>query len=90
MSSGEEAPRPPRSLERGQGQLSKGALGHHTGRAGDRPYEEHLVEHAGVRLGIIGVDMNGGPRDLDASARRAALCFVREAVARRSRPTMAV
>jgi hypothetical protein len=48
------------------------------------------VEHAGVRLGIIGVDMNGGPRDLDASARRAALCFVREAVARRSRPTMAV
>ena len=58
--------------------------------ASDHPYEEHLVKHAGVRLGIIGVDMNRSPRDLDASVRRAATRFVREAVTRRSRPTMAV
>lgn len=58
--------------------------------ASDRPYEEHLVERAGVRLGIVGVDMNGGTRDLDASVRRAATHFVQEAVARRFRPTIAV
>jgi 5-methylcytosine-specific restriction enzyme subunit McrC len=58
--------------------------------ASGRSYEEHIVEGAGVSLGIIGVEMSGSPRDLEARVRRAARHLVRQAARRRSMQTMVV
>jgi 5-methylcytosine-specific restriction enzyme subunit McrC len=55
-----------------------------------QPHEEHLVEHAGVTLGITGVEMSGDPRNLEASVRRAAQNLVRQAEHRRFARTTAV
>jgi 5-methylcytosine-specific restriction enzyme subunit McrC len=57
--------------------------------ASGRPHEEHFVEHAGVSLGITGIEMGSDLRKLEASVRRAARNLVRQAV-RRSTQTIAV
>jgi 5-methylcytosine-specific restriction enzyme subunit McrC len=58
--------------------------------ASDRAHEEHTVEQAGVSMEILGVEMGGHSRDLEARVRRAARHLVRQAAGRRSTQTMAV
>jgi hypothetical protein len=58
--------------------------------ASERPPERHVVERAGIGLEILGVKMDGTPRDLDAPVRLAARRLVQQARYFRSEYTLAV
>jgi 5-methylcytosine-specific restriction enzyme subunit McrC len=53
--------------------------------ASERPLERHVVERAGINLEIVGVEMSGSPRRLEARVREAAGRLVRQAARQRSR-----
>jgi 5-methylcytosine-specific restriction enzyme subunit McrC len=53
--------------------------------ASERPLERHVVERAGINLEIVGVEMSGSPRSLEARVREAAGRLVRQAARQRSR-----
>ena len=58
--------------------------------ASEQQPERHMVEHAGIGLEVVGVKMDGAPRDLDAPVRRAARRLVQQARYFRSEYTPAV
>ena len=58
--------------------------------ASEQPPGRHVVERAGISLEIVGVKMDGAPRDLDAPVRRAARRLVQQARFFRSKYTPAV
>jgi len=58
--------------------------------ASEQAPETHVVERAGIGLEVVGVKMDGAPRDLDAPVRRAARRLVQQARYFRPQYTQAV
>ena len=52
--------------------------------AGEYPLEKHTVQRAGLSLEIVGVEMSGKPRDLEAQVRSAATRLSEQAAESRS------